>query len=151
MSKICLSHHINKTLTRGNTRSNRGAGIEEKIIQRLPHQENHPICSHQTQTLLLMPRSVYWQEPDMDVSSEALPLSYTYRWGCLQLSIRLKIRTPMKELEKGLKELKGLQPHGKNNIINQPRHWGGEGDWQKEHLFASKLRGRREENGGKRV
>ena len=24
----------------------------------------------------------------------------------------------MKELEKGLKELKGLQPHGKNNTIN---------------------------------
>ena len=53
-----------------NTRSNRGAGTED--LQRLPHLENHPICSHQTQALFLMPRSVYWQEPNTNVSSEAL-------------------------------------------------------------------------------
>ena len=36
----------------------------------------------------------------------------------MQLSIRLNKGNPMKELEKGLKELKGLHPHGKNNTIN---------------------------------
>jgi hypothetical protein len=30
---------------------------EEKAIQRLPHLGIHSICKHQTQTLLLMPRS----------------------------------------------------------------------------------------------
>jgi hypothetical protein len=29
-------------------------------------------------------------------------------------------RTPTEELEKGAKELKGLQPHRKTNNINQP-------------------------------
>jgi hypothetical protein len=33
------------------------AETKEMAIQRLPHLEIHPICRHQTQTLLLMPRS----------------------------------------------------------------------------------------------
>ena len=68
-----LLRRENKTLTGGNTRSNREAGVEKKIIQRLPHLGIHPMCIYQTQALLLMPRSTYWQEPDMDASSEALP------------------------------------------------------------------------------
>jgi len=44
-------------LTRGNTRTKSRAGTEEKAIQRLPHLGFHSICSHQTQSLLLMPRS----------------------------------------------------------------------------------------------
>ena len=63
----------NKTLTGESTGTNKGAGIEGKIIQRLPHLGIYPICSHQIQALLLMPSSAYWQEPDMDASSEALP------------------------------------------------------------------------------
>ena len=35
----------------------------------------------------------------------------------MQLTIRLNMGTPMKELEKGLKKLKDLHPHGKNIII----------------------------------
>jgi hypothetical protein len=34
-----------------------GVESEGKAIQRLPHLGIHPICSHQTQTLLQMPRS----------------------------------------------------------------------------------------------
>ena len=49
----------NKTLTGENTKSNRGTGIEEKIIHRLPHPGIYHISSHQTQALLLMPRSAY--------------------------------------------------------------------------------------------
>ena len=47
----------NKTLMGGNNGTNRGAGIGEKIIQRLPLLGIHPIYSHQTKSLLLMPRS----------------------------------------------------------------------------------------------
>jgi hypothetical protein len=51
-------------------------------IQRLPHLGIHPICSYQTQTLLWMPTSACWQEPDMAVSWEALPASswQLYSW-----------------------------------------------------------------------
>ena len=34
--------------------------------------------------------------------------------------LRPVVKSPMEELEKGLKELKSLQPHRKNNNINQP-------------------------------
>ena len=41
-----LLRRENKTLTGGNKETNREAGIEEKIISRLPHLEIYPICSH---------------------------------------------------------------------------------------------------------
>jgi len=47
-----------KILTEGNIGTKSGAGTEEKISQRLPHLGIHPICSHQTQLLMLIPRSV---------------------------------------------------------------------------------------------
>jgi hypothetical protein len=40
---------------------------EGKAIQRLPRLEIHPICRHQTPTLLLIPRSICRQEPGMAV------------------------------------------------------------------------------------
>ena len=40
---------------------------EGKAIQRLPHLGINPICRHQTQRLLLMPRSTCWQQPGMAV------------------------------------------------------------------------------------
>jgi len=82
------------------------AGTEEKVIQRLSHLGNHPICSHQTQSLLLMPRSACWQEPDMDVSRKALPSA---RALLIQMrKLAANHWTPMEELEKGLKKLKGF-------------------------------------------
>jgi len=48
----------NKILPRGNTGTKSGAWSEGKAIQRLPHLGIHPLCSHQTQTLLLRPGSV---------------------------------------------------------------------------------------------
>jgi len=56
MDASVLLRKGNKILTGGNTRTNSGAGTEENIIQRLPYMGSHPICSHQTQSLLLMPR-----------------------------------------------------------------------------------------------
>ena len=47
----------NKIFTGGNMETKCGAETEGKAIQRLPHLGIHPIYSHQTQTLLLMPRS----------------------------------------------------------------------------------------------
>jgi hypothetical protein len=35
-----------------------------------------------------------------------------------QLTIRLSLGTPVEELEEGMRELKGLQPHRKNSNIN---------------------------------
>jgi hypothetical protein len=42
----------------GVTETKCGAETEGKAIQRLPHLEIHSIYSHQTQTILQMPRSV---------------------------------------------------------------------------------------------
>jgi hypothetical protein len=48
----------NKILTEGTSETKCGAEIKGKAIQELPHPGIHPIYRHQTQTLLLMPRSV---------------------------------------------------------------------------------------------
>ena len=93
-------------LSKGNTGTKCTAEIEGKAIQRLPHLGIHPICSYQTHSLLLMPRSACWQEPDMDVSWKALPETYQYRYGCLQPTIGLSTGASMEELGQGLKELK---------------------------------------------
>jgi hypothetical protein len=47
----------NKILMGGDTETKCGAETEGKAIQRLPQLGIHPIYSHQTQTLLLMPTS----------------------------------------------------------------------------------------------
>ena len=41
----------------GVTETKYGAETEDMTIQRLPYLGIHPICRHQTQTVLLMPRS----------------------------------------------------------------------------------------------
>jgi len=46
----------NKILTGRNMKTKCGAEIEGKAIQRLPHMGIDPTCSHQTQSLLRMPR-----------------------------------------------------------------------------------------------
>ena len=81
---------------------------EGRAIQRLSHLGIHPIFSYQTQTLLWMPRSGWWKEPDMAVSWEALPEPYKHRDGCLQPTIGLSTGFSIEELEKGPKELKGI-------------------------------------------
>jgi len=52
-----LLQRENKILTGGNIGTKSGARTKGKIIQRLPHLGSQPTCSHQTQSLLLMPRS----------------------------------------------------------------------------------------------
>ena len=98
----------NKIPMEGVTETKFRAETEGMTIQRLPHPGNHPINNHQTQTLLQMPTRVCWQEPDIAVSWEALPVPGKYRCGYSQSSICLSTGSPMKELEKVSKELKGF-------------------------------------------
>jgi hypothetical protein len=58
-------------------------------IQRLPHLGIHPINNHQNQTLLWIPTRASWQEPDIAVSQEALPVPDKYRSVYSQPSIGL--------------------------------------------------------------
>jgi hypothetical protein len=98
----------NKIPMEGITETKYEAETEGMTIQRLPHLGIHSIYNHQTQTLLCMPTRACWQEPDIAVSWEALPVPDKYRSGCSQPSIGLSTGSPLKELEKGSKELKGF-------------------------------------------
>jgi hypothetical protein len=98
----------NKILKGGNIETKCGAKTEGKAIQRLPHQGIHLIYRHQTWTLLWMPTSACWQEPDIAVTWEALPEPDKYRGGYTQPTFGLRMGSPMEELEKGLKDLKGF-------------------------------------------
>jgi hypothetical protein len=68
----------------------------------------HPIYNYQTQTLLWMPSSACWKKPDMAIFWEALPEPYKCRDGCSQPTIGLSAWSPIEELEKGPKALKGI-------------------------------------------
>jgi hypothetical protein len=108
---VDVSVHLrrgNKILTGGNMKTKYGAEPKGKAIQRLPHLDIHPIYSHQTQTLLQMPRSACWQEPDIVVSWETLPEPDKYRGRCYQPTMRQSTGSSVEELEKGLMELKGF-------------------------------------------
>ena len=63
--------------------------------------------NHQTQTLWQMPTIACWQEPDIAVSCESLPVPGKYRSGFSHSSIGQSTGSPMKELEKVPKELNG--------------------------------------------
>jgi hypothetical protein len=97
-----------KILMEGNTKTKYEAETEGGAIQSLPHLGIHPIYRQQTQTLLQVPRSTCLEKPDIDVSSEALPVPDKYRGRCSQPTIELCTGSPMEALEKGLKELKGF-------------------------------------------
>jgi hypothetical protein len=97
----------NKILMKGLIETKFRAEMEGRTIQRLPHPGIHPINSHQNQTLLHMSARFCWQDPDIAVSCEAIPVPGKYRSGCLQSSIGWNTGPPMKELEKVPKELKG--------------------------------------------
>jgi hypothetical protein len=81
MDTSFLLRRENKIPMEGVTETNCGAETEGMTIQRLPHLGIHPIYNHQTQTLLWMPTRACWQEPDIAVSWEALPVPDKYRGG----------------------------------------------------------------------
>ena len=96
-----------KTPMEGVTETKFGAETKGWAIQRLPHPGIHPIISHQIQTLLHMPARFYWQDPDIAIFCETMPVSGKYRSGCSQSAIGWITGPPMEELEKVPKELKG--------------------------------------------
>jgi hypothetical protein len=93
---LILLRRGNKMLMNGGTETNCEAETEGMTIQRLSYLEFHPLYNHQTQTLLWMPRRACWQEPDIAVSWEALPVPDKYRSGCSQPSIGLSTGSPLK-------------------------------------------------------
>ena len=107
VNTLVLLRRGNKIPMEGVTETKFGAKMKGWTIQRLPHLEIHPIISHQTQTLLYMPEILCWQDPDIALSCEAMPMPGKYRSGCSQSSIRWNTGPPMEKLEKAPKELKG--------------------------------------------
>ena len=79
---LILLRRGNKIAMEEVTETNFRAETEERTIQRLPHLGIHLIYNHQTQTHLWMPTSAFSQEPDIALSSEALPVLHKYRGGC---------------------------------------------------------------------
>jgi len=82
-------------LSKGN-----GQRVEQRLKERpsrdCPTWGSSPYTySHQTQSLLLMPRSACWQEADMAVSWEAVPEPDKYRCCCTQTTIGLIMGTPV--------------------------------------------------------
>ena len=51
------------------------------------HPGIHPIYNHQTQILLHIPEWFCWQDPDIAIFCEAMPVPGKYRSGCSQSSI----------------------------------------------------------------
>ena len=97
----------NKILMEGVTETKFWAKMEGKTIQRLLYPGIRPIYNHQTQTLLHMPERFYWQDPDIALSWETMPMPGKYRSGCSHSSIGWNTGPLMKELEKVPKDLKG--------------------------------------------
>jgi hypothetical protein len=97
----------NKIPMEGVTETKFGAKMKGWTIQRLPHPRNQPIISHQMQTLLHMPARFCWQNPDIAVSCEAMPVPGKYRSGFSQSFIGWNTGPPMEQLENVPKELKG--------------------------------------------
>ena len=97
----------NKIPMEGVTETMFGAETKERTIQRLSHPGIHSIYNHQTHTLVHMPERFCWQDSDIAMSCEAMPVSGHYRSRCSQSSIEWNTGPPMEKLEKAPKELKG--------------------------------------------
>jgi hypothetical protein len=79
---------------------------EGKASQRLPHLGIHPIYRHKTQSLLLMLRSVCWQEPDIADANTANPLEWA-------------TGTTIEEIGERLKDLNGIATTLSTNLTTQ--------------------------------
>ena len=90
-----------------------GADTEGK--ERLPPLGIHPICSHQIQTLLWMPTSACWQEPNID-SARAWQIPR----GMLPANHWTEHRVPNGGVRERTEGAEGVCNHRKNNSINQP-------------------------------
>jgi hypothetical protein len=70
----------NKIPMEGVTGTKFRAEKEKRTIQRLPHLGILPIYNHQTQTVLHMPARFCWQDTDIAISCETMPVPGKYKW-----------------------------------------------------------------------
>jgi hypothetical protein len=89
-------------------RDRNGAQTEGTTIQGPTYFRTHPVCRHQTPTLLLLPRGTSWQEPGVAVPREDLPALDDCRCYCSQPNIRLSSGTSVGEQGKVLEEHREL-------------------------------------------
>jgi hypothetical protein len=117
-TSLFLLRMENKIPTERVTETKLGAEMEERTIQRLPQPGIHPLYNHQTQKLLHTPARFCWQEPDIDISREAIPVPGKYRSGS-HSHLLYGTQGPQKEeLEKIHKELKVQQPYSTIKNMN---------------------------------
>ena len=91
----------------GVTETKFGAETKGWTIKRLPYPGIHPIISLQTMTPWHTLASLFCKDRDIAVSCEAMPGPCKHRGGCSQSAIAWITVSPMEELEKVPKELKG--------------------------------------------
>ena len=84
----------NKIPMKGVTETKFGAETKEWTIQRLYHPGIHPIISHQTQTLLLMPARFCWKDPDIGVSLWGYASAWETQKWMFTVSYRMEHRAP---------------------------------------------------------
>jgi hypothetical protein len=97
----------NKIPIEGVTETKFGDETEGRMMQRLPHSGIHTVINHRTQTQSHMPARFCQQDPDIADSSEAMPVPGKCRSGGSESSIGWNTGSPVEELEKAPKELKG--------------------------------------------
>jgi hypothetical protein len=93
-------------LSKGNTGIKNEQRLKERPSRDCPTWESIPYIDTKPRNLQ-MPRSACRQEPVIAVTLEALPDPDKYRGKYLQSIIGVR-GSPMEELEKGLKDLKGF-------------------------------------------
>jgi hypothetical protein len=95
-------------LFKGKTGTKMEHRLKERPSQTPHYLGNHPICRQQIPTLLLMPRSTYWQESGVAVPWEVLPAFDQYRFRYSRPTIGRSLGTKLESPGEGLKELKGI-------------------------------------------
>jgi hypothetical protein len=105
----------NKIPMEGVTETKIGAEMQWRASNRLCHLGIHPVNSHQIQTLLHMLARFSWQNPDIAVSCEAMPVPGKYRSGCSKSSIGWNTGPPMEVVPRSWRD---LQPYRRNNNMN---------------------------------
>jgi hypothetical protein len=105
-------------LSKGKIGAKNGIETEGKAIQRPPHLRVHPICRTPNHH-----HYCWCQEVLADRSLRGSSSTWTKCMQILTDNHQTEPRIPKEELGEWLKELKGLQPHKKNNI-NHPEFPG---------------------------
>jgi hypothetical protein len=110
VDSLVLLRKGNKIPMGGDTEKKCGAETEGRTIQRLPHLEIHPIHTYQTHpdTIVDVNKCLLTGACYSCPLRDSASAWHIFRGGWSQPAIGLRTRSPMEELEKGSKELKGF-------------------------------------------